>query len=203
MLSGSKSTFLAGASFKAGVRLKFVGDGSNTVIPAMAGDNEIGTALLFSAKEFYPVGSSVGLAFPFDSNTRTLLASGQISQGKPLFRADNGAVSMANVGEYFGIALDNANDGEMFEGTYLAGGLPASARKVYIAQGANSTAGPVNIPVAGVQASDRVTEAINVTDQVVLDFTKFTPYAGGFSQAQSLGDLSTKKIQFRTASVPQ
>ena len=120
----------------------------------------------------------------------------------PIYKAANGAVSASPGGDYYGISFDTASDGDNFEGLFYPGGLPASANKHYLVTGVNSTGGDAPIAIAGVVATDRVTEVINETDNVILTPANFVPGAGFITQKQVAGDLSAKKLSFRTASVP-
>ena len=69
MLSPSKTSYLAGVTIPAGARVKFLGDGSNTIILAGPTDQEIGTAILFQGTDSYGVGCMVGTALVNDPGT--------------------------------------------------------------------------------------------------------------------------------------
>ncbi len=220
MLSPSVVTFIASVSIPAGARVKFVAGSVTSVTLADHGDVEIGTAILHSGKSSYAAGDGVGVALINHPGTIICLASGAISGGQTVNRADGGAVSQGGAGDNFGTALADAGDGDWLEALRnpgmlvtvadgavttqkLAGGavtgakMSATAFKLYAVAGADSSGGAQDLATAGVLATDRIVEVIDLTTPAVLANANFTPGANKVTQAQAAGNLSAKKLLIR------
>lgn len=222
MLSPSLVSFVVDAntpSIPAGARVKLVTP--TTVTLAGVADVEIGTAILHGGKDAYSAGDGIGIVMAQHPGTRICKASGAIPALTIAKRAANGLVTAGGVGDNYVIAFEDAADGDWFEGLTLpallatvadaaittpklgpaavtGAKLDPAAYKYYVVSGVDASGGAADIAIAGVLATDRVVEVVDLTTPAALSVANFTPGAGKITQAQAAGNLSTKKLHIRT-----
>ena len=107
----NKDTFKASVQILGGNRVKYVA--GRQVAPAGTADSDIGIAIFHSGNSTYAAASSVGVHL---HKIPVLgIASGSITDGATVLKAANGLLSVSGGGQTFGIAVEAASDGDLFQ----------------------------------------------------------------------------------------